>query len=38
VPAVTVGSFTDWIRATEVCVAGARLAPEDDAVFSSFGK
>jgi hypothetical protein len=35
---VTVGSFHDWTRATEVCVAGARLAPEDDAVFSTFGK
>lgn len=35
---VSVGKFTDWVKAEEVCLLGKKLSAEDDAVFASFGK
>lgn len=31
-------SFTDWIRAEEICVLGAKLSTEDDSAFATFGR
>jgi len=33
---VSIDSFTDWVRAKDVCVPGKKLSPKDDKLFASF--
>jgi hypothetical protein len=35
---VTAASFSDWVKAEEVCVAGSKLPSDEDAVFATFGQ
>lgn len=36
-PAVTSASFSDWVPAAQVCLAGQKVKPDDDKGFARFG-